>query len=1050
MKEQRTEYRFDAGIDDSVWPTAATNKLAVLNGEYTRDGGVAKRHGYSTYASFTSAQPARALLPVRDGLAVVRHDLADLMRSGGDAFQRHHNWHANLRTVAHAVAPSQDPAAILTSPNTIDAAVLTVGGVTYVLTLVAVTDEIVGATDHRWYVHAEDTGHLVGSGTLDTSARVARVGVCGSRFIIAYVHVTSDDLVAVVIDPTGVPPALGSPQTIVTGTLNNALLDAYTDEVNDRMLFVVRDGGNIRLARISQSGGTITVVHSTTHAIAAGLCWAIARTSDGFVHVAYGTATGFVVLRFSDDLATLLTTSTPAGATAADHDQIAVGVNPTTNLGLVVVAATAANGGTMALASLTSTHGTVSSVRNYTDTVLLSKPFIDYATGQSASLPAVLITRGSSAATDISPVMLVRLFDVNLSTDDNDHLELAAVVAEAGALAPGTLSTDARLLLPNVPSVRATDVTGRVVADWYLPHMRRWEQSSGGSDGAVSLPPRAYAARVAKLEHAMNDQLPRVTAHGLALMGGALMRAYDGALWTELAPHVCPPAPTITEPGGVGAVPAGTYTFYAAYAFVDVAGVKWRGAVSPPTTFTKTGAAGATVLMATISPRIPTMRGDDCAVGQWYYELYRTAASGSVARLCASLPCTSGTPTAVGYTVDGESDTELADNLLLYTHGELPSEPPPPASALAVHDNRVFLADAADRRRVWYSKEFVEGFGVEFNASLSFRVDADVVTLVSMDDSLLVFTADRVYAVAGGGLNAAGQGTNYLPEQVARVGCSGPYNAVALPLGTLFHAPSGMHVLGRDMQLTDVSGPISGAGSAFISTPPRALVHVPDIQRVYVLLGTERTGLNNKATMYVLDYARGRSRWLQHDNRAAVDTCTQYDAVWANGKVWFLAWDDTADRWRLMYRDTTTYGDSDGTTTTPLYLTATLVNFRPDGAGLLDEFRIRRVHVVASCVADTDNTATLQLLYSPSPNPSHDASELEVYDWAAESVEDGTYAHVVARPKFQRVTAVTLALTHGTPSAAGERGVTMHAIAVDWVPSGRTARRGSGYDPTVT
>jgi hypothetical protein len=865
----------------------------------------------------------------------------------------------------------------------------------------------------------------VASGGLESTARYARVNVCGGAFVIAYTTTVTEDLMAVTVLTNG---STSSPQTVIASTLDDELLDSYSDVVNDRVLYATVDtSDNVRLARISVASGTITVTHSatpTTHTNPTGI--SIAQTSDGFVHVAAGDSTGYDVYRVSNDLTTLLTTSTPSGIASTTHTALGLGVDPTNNSGVVLTARTGTfQNPVLVYATLSSTHGAVSASAQRPGVQVLSKPFID------DNHAGVLVTAGKTS-TDLGTVLLVRL-PTTFTSVDNDYLEVGGVVAESGGRY--LLGNEQAFALPSAPShVRTTDSYGRTVTDWYFPYLRLYEQL-GTAGTPNSLAERVFAARVARLRHASHEHAPRTLFGGVVYSAGSLLCGLTPGTWGETAPLLAPAAPDVGEVSAAGSMPAGTYAYRATYAYVDSTGRKWRGPVSPTTTLVKSSDASTTYVEAAVTAPLPTMRGNDVS-GSWYYELYRTAVDGSVFRLAASIPVTPGQASA-DRNVDGESDADIADNLLLYTTGELEAHPPPTPSALVVHGNRMWLVDAHDRRRVWYSKELVEGYGPEFNVSLSFTCDRDVVALVSMDDKLVMLCADRTYVVVGDGLDATGGGTQFVPELVAPgVGCSGPFNAVATPIGVLTHDVSGFKLLGRDLQVTDASGAIGQR----VTAAPKFIEHVPALQRVYVVLGAAADGSGDAATTYALDYARGATRWLVVTHGHGHNF---HDLVWHGDRLRLLTLESNATT-HQAYRDTVSanpHADYNGSTSIPVLPSVNVVNWRPPEAALVDQLRVRRMYVLVSVFSAASNNSAVTLDWLRQPGA---LSEIESASWAAADVEylgSNLVTQLPVRPKHQRCYALSLTAAVASPAGdAGERGPRLHGLVVEWVPTGRTAR----------
>lgn len=209
----------------------------------------------------------------------------------------------------------------------------------------------------------------------------------------------------------------------------------------------------------------------------------------------------------------------------------------------------------------------------------------------------------------------------------------------------------------------------------------------------------------------------------------------------------------------------------------------------------------------------------------------------------------------------------------LYTDGGiLPSQLAPPSTAVVVHKNRVWLADAEDRRRVWYSSILIDSEAPAFNLERTLRVDdsADEITgLATLDEGLVIFTRSRVYMVTGDGpldtgatndIRSAGfTGPNLISTSA---GCISPRSVVSFEGGVLFQSIDGLQLLVGDGKIVPVGQAVRDELSS--RELVRSAVLDAERRRVVWLVTNDTSG---DARMVIFDYQR--QAWmiwkLNHD-----------------------------------------------------------------------------------------------------------------------------------------------------------------------------------------
>ena len=299
---------------------------------------------------------------------------------------------------------------------------------------------------------------------------------------------------------------------------------------------------------------------------------------------------------------------------------------------------------------------------------------------------------------------------------------------------------------------------------------------------------------------------------GQALMfSGGRLTYYDGDTCAEMGFHYYPFG--LSGVGGAsGNLSPGQYQYVACFEWTDAYGQVVRSAPSAALTITNAASDKNTLT-------IPTLRLTN-KPGVAQVTLYRTQANGTTFYQINNLGSSTSSTLNNNPTVDSVSfvdilaDTSIASNPQLYTTGGvLQNDAPPPCTALAIHRNRVFLLDSTNRLSVWYSKQVVPSAPVEFSAFLTLNIDprgGDVTALATLDDKLIVFKSDRIFAVTGQGPDSTGAQNDFSDATLVTsdAGCSIPKSIVTMPQGIMFQSAKGWYLLTRSLQCEYVGAPV--------------------------------------------------------------------------------------------------------------------------------------------------------------------------------------------------------------------------------------------------
>lgn len=355
-------------------------------------------------------------------------------------------------------------------------------------------------------------------------------------------------------------------------------------------------------------------------------------------------------------------------------------------------------------------------------------------------------------------------------------------------------------------------------------------------------------------------------------LGGGFLSMYDGAGVAEhsfhLQPRITSASPTT---GGTG----NTYQYRMVYEWVDNYGNLHRS--TPSDAYTMTSSAA-------ISPGNPveflvrplTLTEKTVANGRnpVILVMYRTKANEDVFyRLPIGSANTNNSQANSQTIADDETiDADLIEELYT-TGGVVENDAAPPVGALAVHSNRLFVADSTNPLQVWYSKVVSPGIPVQFSAFQTLDIDPSggpVTALASLDDNLIVFKENQIRRVTGQGPDAKGANNDYRQSSLITTdcGCVNQRSIARIPQGILFKSRKGIYLLDKSLQVSYLGAPVE----AFNSYEPTSAVLMPTKNQVRITLA-------GTPTVLVWDYFL--SQWSTFTNISAVDS-----EIWRNTHVY--------------------------------------------------------------------------------------------------------------------------------------------------------------------
>lgn len=313
-----------------------------------------------------------------------------------------------------------------------------------------------------------------------------------------------------------------------------------------------------------------------------------------------------------------------------------------------------------------------------------------------------------------------------------------------------------------------------------------------------------------------SDQL----GQNLHISGGVLL-SYDGVTATESGFHVYPEDITLAA-GTAGSIANGTYRVCVVYEWVDAQGQKHRSAPSVPVSITLAGVDDSITVNT-----IPTLRltGKTSPRSEVKIAIYRTVAGGvDVFYKETEITNDPSIDTPASAPVLTLADADLDNLEVLYTVGGVLENIAPPASRTAIrHKNRLWLGGTEDGASLAYSKEHVFGEGAAFSDGFVIPVEpggGEITALASMDDKLVIFKNDRVFALIGDGpLETGAQNDFTLPQLISGdVGAINQASVVSVPAGIMFKSDKGIYLLTRSLGFEYVGAPVEDYNSYTISS----------------------------------------------------------------------------------------------------------------------------------------------------------------------------------------------------------------------------------------
>lgn len=237
--------------------------------------------------------------------------------------------------------------------------------------------------------------------------------------------------------------------------------------------------------------------------------------------------------------------------------------------------------------------------------------------------------------------------------------------------------------------------------------------------------------------------------------------------------------------------------------------------------------------------------------GAYRCALYRTEGGGNVFHKAQTISGSALDGITIEFSDDVADSSVLAGEFLYTEGGELPSTRCPAAFYVEEHRNRLFII--SESNRIFFSKEYEEGFGVSFTDTFFVPLDGldddKPTALGSAGGTIYLFRENSIWTLSGDGPDKTGTGKYYTPQLVSN------------SIGALKGSPTIFTDEGLFFQSTKGIFSVSAQGIIYVGSP------VEDV------LGTSRI------IDMIQDQATSTIRFITNSNVIAYNYSTKQ---WSN------------------------------------------------------------------------------------------------------------------------------------------------------------------------
>lgn len=303
------------------------------------------------------------------------------------------------------------------------------------------------------------------------------------------------------------------------------------------------------------------------------------------------------------------------------------------------------------------------------------------------------------------------------------------------------------------------------------------------------------------------------------LIGGGILRSYDGQSATEYGFHLYPEGVSIAETTG-GSIPttSGPYLIQVVYEWTDARGVRFQSAPSIAQTITMTGSNNR-IQVTVPSLRITDKSSDTSLTDRSAIKIrvFMSEASGTILHFATEVD-NPDILTTDSVTINVDNVASPSAELLYTTGGVIENIAPPAHGYTFTHNNHLVLVGLENPLEVAISKDIKPLNGPGFNEDLLLRFDplgGGCVAGASMDSYMIIFKETATYVVSGEAPNDLGVNSTFSAPQLVSpdIGCKDVKSIVQTPMGIMLKTNKGIRLLTRSLQYTYIGDKVEDYNS---------------------------------------------------------------------------------------------------------------------------------------------------------------------------------------------------------------------------------------------
>ncbi len=302
-------------------------------------------------------------------------------------------------------------------------------------------------------------------------------------------------------------------------------------------------------------------------------------------------------------------------------------------------------------------------------------------------------------------------------------------------------------------------------------------------------------------------------------IAGGSITEYTAGMLEEASFPMFPEGISVVAVAGGGTMAVGSHQVVAIYEWYDNAGNRHQSA--PSLAVAATIVNPAADHLSVIVPTLLISQKPGAVI-----VLYVTQAAGTTFNRAISVQnVTNASTITINVT---STDAVLLANELLYTQPDqagttLANIGPGPATALGVHQNRLFVNKSDAPGSYAYSQMYIQSLGLQFADELGGQVDSTaggIVGFEELDEKVVLFCARKLFAINGTGPNAAGGFNNYSDPQAipSDVGCVDARSILRMPDGIIFKSSKGWYLLGRGLDVQYIGAGVEAYNANQVSS----------------------------------------------------------------------------------------------------------------------------------------------------------------------------------------------------------------------------------------